>query len=70
MRVAALESEVVLGAGNEERLANVDFVKSLEIEIATIQEIIGSRRRDEIVEDIDIVQFPVGNQDELGDAAS
>ena len=69
-RVSTLELEIVFGSGDKERLAGVDFEEPLEIEIAAVHEIVCAGHGNEIIEDVDIVHFPVGNHNELGDAAS
>ena len=69
VRIATLEFEIAFGAGDEERLGLMQVVESLEVEIAAIHDVIGAGYRNQMVQDVDIVQFSVGNQDEFGNVA-
>ncbi len=45
------------------------LVQACEVDVSPIHDVEGSRFGKKLVEDIDVVQFPVGDVDELGNAA-
>src|SRR5215510_12401204 len=69
-RVDTLEFEVGSGTGNEEALALMEPVEPLEVEISAIHDIEGTRLGDEHIEDVDVVQFAIGNMDETGNRSA
>src|SRR5208283_157262 len=62
-RIKTFEPEVFFGSCDKEGHGLIDSVKPGEIEIAPIHEIEGTRFQEEIVENIDIVNFAMGNKD-------
>ena len=64
------ESSVALCPGDEESLRAVDVVEPCVIEITSVHDIEGSGLRNEVVEDIDIVDFTIGNESPGRDASS
>ena len=69
MRVAPLEYDVLFRADDEERRAHGESVQPLEIEVATIYHVERTGLDRDIVEDIHVVQFSVGNANKSGDIA-
>src|ERR1035437_3325485 len=69
MRVSALDQDIGLGAHNEEGRAKREDVKTLEIHVAAIHDVEGSSLRRNLVEDVDVMHFAVGNADKRGDIA-
>jgi len=69
MRVSALEQEVRFRADDEERRAHGESVQPLEIDVAAIHEVDGPGLRQNLVEDVDVVHFSIGNADKGGDVA-
>jgi len=41
-------------------------VEPLEVEIAAVHDVVGAGHRYQMIQHIDVVQFSVGNQDEIG----
>src|SRR5262245_13515014 len=69
-RADTLEFEVGSGTGNEEALALMEPVEPLEVEVSAIHNIEGTRLGDEHIEDVDVVQFAIGNMDETGNRSA
>ena len=69
MRVAAAEIEIAFGTGNEERFCLMQDVESLEVEIAAVHDVVGAGHGHKMIQNVDVVQFSVGNQDEFGNVA-
>src|SRR5271169_1335510 len=69
MRVATLQQHVGLGANNEERRAEGEDVQTLEIHVAAIHDVERAGLRQNLVEDVDVMHFSVGNADKRGDVA-
>src|SRR5688500_16366131 len=63
-RIYALEFEVGFGAGNEEAGGLMEAVEPLEVEVTTVHDIEGARLGNQHVEDVDVVQFAVGDVNE------
>jgi hypothetical protein len=61
MRVSALDQDIGLGAHNEEGRAKREDVKTLEIHVAAIHDVEGPSLRRNLVEDVDVMHFAVGN---------
>ena len=66
VRVAALQQNVRLRAHNEERRAEREDVKSLEIHVAAVHHVERPGLRQNLVKDVDVVHFTVGNTDKCG----
>jgi len=64
------ESKIALGADNEKGPGSMDLVESGKIEIASVENIYGSRLYGEVVEKIDLVDFAMGDENQRRDAAS
>ena len=61
---------VRFGADDEEGFGRFEAVESLEIEVAPVQDVEGSRVEGQIVEGVDVVQFSLGNVDETRNVAA
>ena len=68
-RAAARAVEISFAAGDEERRRRCEAIQPLEIEVAAIHHIERPRLDRQLVEDVHIVHFPVGNVDKAGDVA-
>src|SRR5207248_2945081 len=69
MRVLAIEQDIRFSAHNEEGRAECEDVEALEIHVAAIHDVERSGFRGNLVENIDVVHFAVGNADKRGDIA-
>src|SRR5918995_5176573 len=69
-RVHALESEVGFGARDEEAGGLMEAVEPLEVEVTTVHDIEGARLGNQHIEDIDVVQFAIGNMDKTGNCSA
>ena len=69
MRVAALEQDVGFGAHDEEGRAEREHVEALEIDVAAVHDVERAGLGQDLVEDVDVVHFAVGNADKRGDVA-
>ena len=67
--VAAAELEVGLGAGHEQRPGGMESVQEPEIQVSAIHDVVGTGTRNQVVQGVDIVQFPVRDQNKFGDGA-
>jgi hypothetical protein len=65
-RVHALEFEIGFGAGGEEAGGLMEAVEPLEVEVAAVHDVEGAGLGNQYIEDIDVVQFAVGNVDKTG----
>ena len=70
VRIHALESEVGFGAGDKEAAGLIEAVEPFEVEVAAIHHVESARFGKEHVEDVDLVQFAVGDVDEAGNSAA
>src|SRR5262245_43296831 len=70
MRIAALCSEVRLGAGNEEAASIVEPGQSLEVNVSSIHDVEGSWLGHEVIENVDVVKLAVADEDKRGNAAT
>src|SRR5262245_17640300 len=70
VRVAALCSEVRLGAGNEEAASVVESGQSLEVDIGSVHNVEGTGLGHEVVKDVDVVKFAVADEDKRWNAAT
>ena len=61
--------EIALGSSHEESGLLNEGVKPREIDVASIQHIEGSGLQDQVIERVDVVDFPVGDVDKTGDAS-
>lgn len=64
------EVEVVFGADDEERHLLGEAMKSLEIDVGSIEDIKSSGFQGEIVEEIDVVHIPLGKSHKTRDSAA
>ena len=69
MRVTTLEQNVGLGAHDEERRAQREDVKALEIDVAAVHDVERPGLGQNLVEDVDVMHLAVGNADKRGDIA-
>jgi hypothetical protein len=69
MGIAALQQNVLLGARHEERGGERQPVESLEVEISAIRYVEGARLGRDLIQDIHVMHFAVGNAHEQGDIA-
>ena len=70
MGIQSPELGIALGPDDEESLSAVDIVEPFVIEITSVHDIERTGLRDQIVENIDIVDFAVGNESPSRDATS
>ena len=70
MRVAPLQQDVLLGSHDEERRAKGEHEEAFEIDVGPIHDVEGAGLGADLVEDVDVVHFAVGNADKRGDVAS
>ena len=63
-RVEASEPEVAFGSGDEEGRCSMDGIKTIEIQISTIDNVNGSWLEGQLIEDVDVVNLAVGDNDE------
>jgi hypothetical protein len=66
VRVAALEHDVGFRAEDEERRTECEDVETLEIDVAAVHDVDGPGLRQNLVEDVDVMHFSIGNADERG----
>jgi hypothetical protein len=69
VRVEAPESEIALGPGDKESHRLMHSVESGKIELASIHDVDGSSFHEEIVGNVDVVDLPMGDEDECWDTA-
>ena len=69
VRVEAPESEIALGPGDKESHGLMHSVESGKVEVASIHDVDGSSFHKEIVENVDVVDLPMGDEDERWDTA-
>lgn len=69
-RIETPEPEVALGPGDQEDRCLVDSLKAIEIQIPTVDNIEGSWFEDQLIEDVDVVNFAISNNNEGGDTSS
>ena len=70
MRIAPFELGIAFGSRDKERVHGMQLVKSGEIQIAAIHQVIRTGFDHQIVEDIDLVGLAVGDVNEAGDRAA
>ena len=70
MRIDASGLHIAFGTNDKEGCGLMQFVKTLKIEIASIHDVEGSGLCRQCVEDIDIVNFAIGDLDEGWNRAS
>src|SRR6266566_6354324 len=70
MRVAPLQQHVRLGAHNEESRAEGQPEQPLEIDVAAIHDIEGSRFRHDLVEHVDVMHLAIGNANKRRNVAA
>ena len=68
--VASLEFGIGLGTGDEEGVGLMDHKQSLEIQVATIEQVIGARLDVQQVQGVDLVGLSVADVNESGDGAT
>ena len=68
--VAPLEFGIGLGTGDEEGVGLMDHKQSLEIQVATIEQVIGARLDVQQVQGVDLVGLAVADVNECGDTAA
>ena len=64
-----MEQDVLLGAYHEERRAECEHEEALEIDVGPIHDVESAGLGKELVEDVDVVRFAIGNADKRGDVA-
>jgi len=62
-RIKTPESEIAFRSGHKKCQGLVDYIKASKIEIASIDDVKGARFEDKLIHDGDIVNFPMGNND-------
>ena len=68
-RVEASEAEVAFGSGDEEGRCLMDGIKAIEIQIPTVDNIEGSWFEDQLIEDVDVVNFAMSDNNERGNTS-
>ena len=68
--IKTLKIEIAFGPGDKKSEGPMDRIKTSKIQIPSIQDVNGSGFEWQFVEDIDIVNFAMGNDDESGDVAA
>ena len=68
-RVAALQKNVGLGPHYKEGGTQSELIETLEIDIPTIHDVAGSGFGKDVVKDLDVVHFSIGNANKSGDIA-
>ena len=61
-----MSPRIAFGAGDKEREGLVHHVKSCKVQISTIHDVYCAGFHDELVEDVDIVNLPIGNNNNAG----
>ena len=69
VRIATAEIEIAFGTGNEKRFCLLQDVESPKVEITAVHDVVGAGHGYKMIQDIDVVQFSIGNQDEFGNVA-
>ena len=69
MGIAALQQNVLLGSSHEERRGERQPVEPLEVEIAAIHHVEGASFRRDLIQDVHVMHFAVGDADKQGDVA-
>ena len=64
-----MEQDVLLGSHDEERRAEGEHEEAFEIDVGPIHDVEGAGLGADLVEDVDVVRFAVGNADKRGDVA-
>ncbi len=69
MRVAPLQKDILFGAHDEECRAESEKVEAVEIDVAAIHDVECPGLGNDLVEDVEVVHFAVGDADKRGDIA-
>ena len=69
-RVEAMETEVLLGAGDEEGAGLMQCVQALEVNLGAVHNVSGSCFRDQQVEHVDVVELALRDVNEARDGAT
>ena len=69
MRIAALQQDVVLGASDKERGGERQPVQPIEVEISAVHQVEGAGLWRDLIQNIHVMHFAVGDADEQGDVA-
>ena len=69
-RVETFEHDMALGADHEECRCEVDFVKPFEVQITSVHDIERAGFEDQLVEDIDVVNFAISDNDDRRNIAA
>ena len=69
-RIKTPEPEVAFGTGDKKSQCLMDSIKAIEIQIPTIDNIKGSWFEDQLIEDVDVVNFAMSDNNERGDISS
>ena len=70
LRIETPEAEISFGADDEEGSRLMNLVEARKIQIASVEEVNGSGFYEEFVEELDLVDFPMSDKDQRGDAAA
>ena len=65
-RIETLELEIAFCTGDEKGRRLLDAVQPRKVQVAAIHDVNGTRLQNQVVEDIDIVDFSVCNADKRG----
>ena len=68
--IYAPETKIAFGPDDEKSPGLMNLVETCEVQIASVENVNGSRFYDELVEEMDLVDFAMGYEDQLRNAAS
>jgi hypothetical protein len=68
-RIETPEPEVAFGPGDKEGRCLMDSIKAIEIQIPTVDNIEGSWFEDQLIEDVDVVNFAMSDNNERGNTS-
>lgn len=69
LRINPPETKIAFGPDNKKGMGLMDLVEACKVQIASVQNVNGSRFYEEFVEKIDLVNFAMSYEDQSGDAA-
>ena len=64
------ESEIAFGPDDEKGSGLMNLVEACKVQITSVEKVNGSGFYEEVVEEIDLVDFAMSYEDQSGDAAS
>ena len=64
------ELGMAFGPNDKEGLAEMDLIEPGEIEVTTIHDVERTRFGEQVIEDVDVMNFPISDECDSGDASS